>query len=313
MSHDILGIHHVTALCGGPRPNLEFYQRTLGLRLVKRTVNFDNPHGWHFYFGDRIGRPGTLITFFPHPLWRKGVAGTREVSRTDFGVPQGTLGEWSNRLRRAGVSPTRAVGFGGRDRLEFNDPDGTRLSLVEGELKVIGAVAAPDSDVPTEQAITGVASVAITVADLDRSAEFLTGAFGFAALERDGGHGWFAAGDHVAGQRIEVVEDTAAAPAVLGAGSVHHVAWRVADAVAQTRVRSVIENQAIGLTPLRDRNYFQSIYFREPGGVIFEVATDGPGFLIDEDETTLGTALRLPAEFEPRRAEIEAALPSLKE
>ncbi len=312
MAHDILGIHHVTALCGAPGPNLRFYREVLGLRLVKKTVNFDNPHGYHFYFGDRIGRPGTLITFFPHPQWRAGVAGAREVARTDFGVPLGALGFWSGRLSKAGVDVARATTLGGQERLEFVDPDGTRLGIVEAELGEVSAEA-PASDVPDGQAITGIASVAVTVSNAAETAEFLTGAFGFRHLGTNGRSAWFSAGSEVPGQRLEVIEDPTAAPAVLGMGSVHHVAWRVADAAAQARVRAAIDGKIFGLTDVRDRNYFQSIYFREPGGVIFEVATDVPGFLVDEDERTLGEALKLPTQFEPRRAEIEAALPSLKD
>jgi glyoxalase family protein len=312
MATDILGIHHVTALCGAPVPNLRFYGEVLGLRLVKKTVNFDNPHAYHFYFGDRTGRPGTLMTFFPHPNWRAGVPGSREVARTDFGVPAGALGYWAERLTKAGVELTRGTTLGGQERLEFSDPDGTRLSVIDNELREVSAEA-PTSEVPPERAVTGIASVAIVVSSVGETAQFLTEMFGFKNLGSDGRRTWFEAGAHAPSQQLEVIEDPGAAPAVLGAGSVHHVAWRVADAAAQARVRSLVDGKVLGLTDVRDRNYFQSIYFREPGGVIFEVATDVPGFLVDEDEASLGATLKLPAEFEPQRAEIEAALPSLAE
>jgi glyoxalase family protein len=311
MAHEILGIHHVTALCGSPAGNLRFYREVLGLRLVKKTVNFDNPHAWHFYYGDRIGRPGTLITFFPHPAWRSGVAGSREVARTDFGIPAGSIGYWADRLKKAGVAATPRKAVGGGERLEVTDGDGTRLSVIEDDLREVGTEP-PESDVPREHAITGLASVAIVVSSAEQTAAFLAETFGFTNLGSDGRRTWFQAGSQVPAQRIEVIEDPSAPPAVLGMGSVHHVAWRVADAEAQQRVRSLVEGKVVGLTDLKDRNYFQSIYFREPGGVIFEVATDVPGFLVDEDERTLGTGLMLPWQFEAHRAEIERALPSLE-
>jgi glyoxalase family protein len=313
MARDILGIHHVTALCGSPTVNLRFYTDVLGLRLVKKTVNFDNPKAYHFYFGDRIGRPGTLITFFPHPAFRIGMPGAGEVRRTDFAVPAGALGYWSDRLGRLGVSVMREAYFGGREALAFTDPDRTGLALVEEDLTALGSEMAPGSDVPVQRAITGIASVAIVVNALQPTAEFLTEWMGFKNLGGGGRGEWFGVSELLPAQRIEVIEDRDAPRPVLGTGSVHHVAWRVADAAAQARVRAQIDFKVTGLTPVRDRNYFQSIYFREPGSVIFEIATDSPGFLIDEDEAKLGTALKLPSQFEPHRSEIEAALPSLEQ
>jgi glyoxalase family protein len=313
MATDILGIHHVTALCGAPLPNLRFYRDVLGLRLVKQTVNFDNPKSYHFYFGDRTGRPGTLITFFPHPVFRAGERGAREVGRTDFAVPAGSLGYWSERLKRSGLWVTPEAAFGGRERLSFADHDGTLLSVVEEDLSAVNAEPPAASDVPVGHAVAGVASVAAVVNDLGPTAEFLTGTLGFTNLGSGGPRTWFGVSPGVPGQRLEVIEDPGVPPAVLGTGSVHHVAWRVADASAEARVRSLVDGKVTGLTAVRDRHYFESIYFREPGGVLFEVATDVPGFLVDEDEATLGTALKLPARFEPRRAEIEGALPTLEE
>ena len=310
MSNDITGIHHVTALCGAPIPNLRFYTGVLGLRLVKRTVNFDNPDAYHFYFGDRTGRPGTLITFFPHGGWRAGEPGTREVARTDFAVPAGSLDYWSERLAAAGVAVTRQTVVG-REGLRFRDPDGMDLAMTAADDVAVGAEP-PTSDVPAERAIRGIASVATLISQLEPTAAFLTGTLGFRHLHSVGSRSWFEPGAGDRGQRIEVVADPSSAPAVLGVGSVHHVAWRVADGAAQARVRASVEGKVTGMTDLRDRNYFRSIYFREPGGVIYEVATEGPGFLVDEDEATLGTALKLPEQFEPRRAQIEAALPPLK-
>ena len=310
MIPDIHGIHHVTALCGPAARNLWFYTHVLGLRLVKKTVNFDDPHSYHFYFGDRTGRPGTLITFFPHPGFRPGVPGAREVAVTHFAVPAGAAGYWSDRLNRAGLFLTRESAAG-RERLAFRDPDGTRLTVGESDVAAQG-FEAPESSVPPERAITALAGVTTVVNELAPTAAFLTGTLGFQNVGAEGNRAWFEPGAGASGQRIEVVEDPAAPRPVLGVGSVHHVAWRVADDAARERVRSAVDGKVAGLTPTRDRQYFRSIYFREPGGVIFEVATDVPGFLIDEDEPLLGTALKLPPQFESRRTEIEAALPPLE-
>jgi glyoxalase family protein len=308
--NEITGIHHVTALCGPPANNLWYYARLLGLRLVKRTVNFDDPSSYHFYYGDRTGRPGTLVTFFPHPGFRPGVPGAREVATTHLAAPPGALGYWQRRLEGASVLLTRDA-VAGRDALRFRDGDGTRLTISEVERADAGYEPPPGADVPPEQAIRGIAAVTIVVNDLAPTVDFLTGTLGFCRLDGDGARAWFALGDGAAGQRLEVIADSAAPKAVLGAGSVHHVAWRVPDDAARDRVRAAVEGKVTGLTETRDRNYFRSIYFREPGGVVFEIATDVPGFLVDEDEAALGQALKLPPQFEPRRDEIEASLPRL--
>ena len=310
MTHDITGIHHVTALCGPPARNLWFYVRVLGLRLVKKTVNFDDPGSYHFYFGDRIGRPGTLITFFTHPGFRPGTAGAREVSATHFAVPSGSLAWWHERLNRAGLSLTREDA-GGPERLAFRDPDGTRLSVAEAAVGASDGAQPPESSVPPERAIVGINAVSVLVNRLGPTATFLTDTLGFRHVGGDEHRSWFEVKGS-SGSRIEVIADEPAPAAVLGTGSVHHVAWRVADDAARERVRAAVDGKVTGLTPTRDRGYFRSIYFREPGGVIFEVATEGPGFMVDEDEASLGGELKLPPQFEPRRAEIEAALPPLE-
>jgi glyoxalase family protein len=305
--NDILGIHHVTALCGPPARNVWFYTQVLGLRLVKRTVNFDDPKSWHFYYGDRTGRPGTLITFFPHPGFRPGVRGAREVAATHFAVPAGALGYWSDRLHRAGLDLS-GESVGAAERLNFRDPDGTRLSVSETDAPA--ELDAPDSPVAAENAITGIAAVTVLVNYFGATGKFLTDTLGFRFIRGDFSRAWYGVGG---GSQIEVIGDETTNPAVLGVGSVHHVAWRVADDAARERVRTAVEPRiGSGVTPTRDRGYFRSIYFREVGGVMFEVATDGPGFLVDEDEQNLGTTLRLPPQFESRRAEIEAALPPIE-
>lgn len=299
-------IHHVTALAGDPAENVRFYAGVLGLRLVKRTVNFDDMGTYHLYFGDRIGRPGTLMTFFPHPHARRGAAGSSEVSRTIFAAPAGSLPRWRSHLAAAGVDVSDAEGFG-EPRLEFVDPHGTRLGIAA----VAGAGGrASDAD---GMALRGIDGVVIDVPDAAATAEFIASHLGFAdgGAERDRrllvAGGASGAGGRALGGRVEVVTNHDA-PAGLGAGSVHHVAWRAADDAAQRAMGARLAADGFGVTGVRDRMYFRSIYFREPGGVIFEIATDGPGFLVDESEAALGTELKLPAAYEPHRARIAAQL-----
>lgn len=309
MTNDILGLHHVSTISGAPARNVAFYTRLLGLRLVKKTVNFDAPRAYHLYYGDRIGRPGTLITFFPHAAIRPGVRGTGEVDVTHFAVPSGSLAYWKDRLNAAHVGANHET-IGGRDALTFRDADNTRLSLIE--TAGVHEVDRPTSDVPPEHAIIGLAAVTTVVKALDPTAVFVTETLGFKAVGQDGNRAWFVPSSGDGSPSLEVVIEPTANRAQLGLGSVHHVAWRVKDAAAQLRVRDAMAGKVAGLTDVRDRNYFQSIYFREPGGVIFEIATDGPGFAVDEDEASLGTALKLPAQFEPQRSQIEAVLPPLE-
>ncbi|HEX8916657.1 MAG TPA: ring-cleaving dioxygenase [Humisphaera sp.] len=313
MTSDITGLHHMSALAGTAAGNLRFYTRTLGLRLVKRTVNFDAPGSWHLYYGDRTGRPGSLVTFFPHPGYRAGVPGAGEVAITHLAAGPGSLAFWQDRLAAAGVEVARQSA-GGKDRLRFRDPDGTRLTLAEADAAATDP--APAADVPAEKAILGLSAVTIVVSQLDPTAAFLTDTLGFKPLGQAGNRAWFEPTgvplvNAVGRQSIEVVADANAPRPVLGVGSVHHVAWRVPDDAAQARVRALVEGKVTGLTETKDRSYFRSIYFREPGGTIFEVATDGPGFPVDEPVESLGTTLKLPPQFEPRRHEIEAILPPL--
>lgn len=315
MPPTILGIHHVTAIGGEPVTNLDFYTRVLGLRLVKRTVNFDDPTTWHLYFGDRHGSPGTIMTFFPHPLARPGQAGSGEVARTDFAVPAGTLGRWRERLESEGLVVAE-TDEGDRRGLQVHDPHGTRLALIESAGP--GGPGAPGSvepwvagDVSADLVVRGLAGVRLNVRDVEPTADFLQQVFGFQEVE---GHGDSRGFDDGNGQRIEVAAMPGAAEprAQLGAGSVHHVAFRVPDDEAQVSLQRRLGDAGFGVTEVKDRQYFRSIYFREPGGVIFEIATDVPGFAVDEPEAQLGQMLKLPPWLESRRADLERALPPLK-
>ena len=301
----IPGIHHVTAIASDPQANFDFYARVLGLRLVKKTVNFDDPKTYHFYFGDARGRPGTLMTFFPWPGAHRGVAGAGQASATAFAVPRGALGYWAERLPRHGVDVDTAERADG-EVLKLADPDGLRLELVERD--DLGAWQSWTlGPVPGRQAIAGINGVTLAEADPEATAAFLTGQLGFRALDPAGSRLRFAAGDGGAGTRVDLVT-AGASRGRIAAGSVHHVAFRLADDDAQSRWRDGLAAGGVAVTPVQDRCYFHSIYFREPGGVLFELATDPPGFGVDEAPEELGTGLRLPDFLEPSRPAIEGSL-----
>lgn len=302
------GLHHVTAIAGDPQRNADFYLRTLGLRLVKSTVNFDDPGTYHLYYGDEAGRPGSLITFFPWPGARSGRQGTGQVTTTAFSVPENSLGWWREHLDRAGVE-TELTRRGDEEVLGFRDPDGLSLALV----------AHPQGDprdpwdtpsVPAEHAVRGLHSTTMTVAQEDPTALVL-GDLGLTLDERDGQRFRFSAGDGGPGAVVDVRVDPDAQRGLTSAGTVHHVAWRAPDRDTQDAWRRELVETGFEVTSVLDRQYFRSIYFREPGGVLLEIATDEPGFTADEPLLELGRALKLPPWLEPDRAQIEAKLPEL--
>lgn len=310
------GLHHVTAIAGDARRNLDFYGRTLGLRLVKKTVNFDDPGTHHLYFGDADGAPGSILTFFPWGDVASGRTGIGETSETALRVPEASLGFWTHRLVEQGVrheSPDRRFG---QSVLRFRDPDGMRLALV-GVAGVDGEPAWDAGAVPPEHAIRGLHGVTLMLERSAPTAAILTGVFGLAEAGRDGAVTRFVAGvGNGAGAVIDLQEAGGFLPARQGSGSVHHIAFRARDDADQAAmVERLANRQATGhgivATEQKDRHYFRSVYFREPGGVLFEIATDAPGFAVDEPAATLGQELRLPAFLEPRRTAIEAVLPEL--
>ncbi len=295
-------IHHVTAIAGPAQRNVDFYVRTLGLRLVKRTVNFDDPGTWHLYFGDEAGRPGTIMTFFPWANVAPGRFGTGETHETAFRVPAASIDDWAARLADAGVDFDMPVERFGEPTLAFRDPDGTRLAL-------IGATDARTAD----GGIDGFHAVTLVVAEPARTARILTDVLGFVAEGEAEGRLRFRAPGAAIGSVVDLRRATDLSRGRLGAGTVHHVAFRAADDADQAAmVRRLAEERGLRTTEQKDRNYFRSVYFREPGGVLFEIATDDPGFAVDEPADTLGTTLKLPAALEPRRAEIEARLPAVR-
>jgi glyoxalase family protein len=307
----IPGLHHVTAIAGSPRRNLDFYVGALGLRLVKKTVNFDDPGTYHLYYGDEGGQPGSILTFFPWAHVAPGRLGVGETEETLFRVPERSIGYWTHRLIEKGVAHEAAVTRFGETVLPFRDHDGMRLALV--------AVPAGETEpgwsgggVPEEHAIRGLHGVSLLLDDPAATGAILSNVLGFAEIERDGPRLRYRAGDGGVGGVVDLHGAGDFLQAKMGAGSVHHIAFRAADDEAQAAMVEKLGNEhGIRTTEQLDRNYFRSVYFREPGGVLFEIATDEPGFAVDEPADSLGESLKLPSFLEARRPAIEAALPPI--
>jgi glyoxalase family protein len=294
----ISGIHHITAIASDPQANIDFYTKVMGLRLVKKTVNFDDPGTYHFYYGDSTGRPGTILTFFPWPGARKGRHGNGQVTVTAFAVPRESLGSWVQKLSKADVDFDGPTMRFGEEVLSFSDPDGLKLELVAS------------IDHPGD-AIHSFHSATITEEGYERTARLLTDTMGFHLVGQEGNRFRFGVEDWGPSQIVDVVCSPDAARGLVSAGTVHHIAWRTPDAVQQLRWRGTLVGLDYNVSLVMDRNYFESIYFREPGGVLFEIATDPPGFTVDEPLESLGHDFKLPPEFESIRARIEAALPPI--
>lgn len=301
------GIHHVTAITGDAQRNVDFYVGLLGLRLVKKTVNFDDPGSYHLYYGDELGRPGSVMTFFVWPGGPRGRQGPGQVGATAFSVPAGSLAWWADRLEAAGARVERPVRRLGDEVVGFADPDGMRLELV--------APARPDprqpwagGPVPEERAVCGFHSVTLGLVGQAETARLLTDTLGFRPAGADGPRARFTTGE--AGGVVDLLAQPDAPAGETAAGTVHHVAWRTPDDPSQLEWRETVAGAGCDVTPVLDRQYFHSIYFREPGGVLFEIATDLPGFTVDEPVERLGSALRLPRRLEPLRAELEVRLPA---
>jgi glyoxalase family protein len=311
----VLGIHHVTAIATDPQRNLDFYAGVLGLRLVKRTVNFDDPGTYHLYFGDERGTPGTIMTFFPWPGAHRGRPGPGQVAVTSFRIPPSALGFWLDRLLRHGIKydgpRKRGAGAQAEQVLAFQDPDGLLLELVAAPGRESKSVWAGRPDIPAEHAIPGFHSVTLWVESAEATERVLVETLGFEPAGEDAGARTFAITGGGQGARVALKATGGFPRGVGGAGTVHHVAWRVADDAAQLELRDQVIAAGLNPTTVIDRNYFHSVYFGEPGGILFELATDPPGFTIDEPTARLGEKLMLPPQYEPNRAEIEAILPPI--
>lgn len=302
------GIHHVTAITADAQKNIDFYCGTLGLRLVKLTVNFDDPSSYHLYYGDELGRPGSIMTFFAWPRAARGHLGPPQVTATAFSAPPASLSYWRERLAGAGVTVDAGTRFGA-DLLAFRDADGTPLEIVGDPADTREPWRS--GPVPEASAIRGFHAVTITEEGYEQTAALMTERLGFRAAGEEGNRFRYAA----PGASAAVVDIVCAPGSPRGrvsAGTVHHVAFRTAGDEAQQAWRQTLAKASHNVSPVMDRQYFRSIYFREPGGVLFEIATDAPGFTVDEPAAHLGAALKLPPQFEPVRARIEAALPRLR-
>jgi glyoxalase family protein len=301
------GIHHVTAIAGDAQANLDFYTGVLGLRLVKRTVNFDDPGTYHFYYGDENGAPGSILTFFP---WGRrsfhGRIGTGQVSVTSFSAPAASLEFWTQRLTRAGIAFQGPIDRFDETALAFHDPDGLGLEIVavDGDSRPGWA----RGDIPAPHALRGFHAATLLLDRHEKTAGLLTGPMGMRAAGEAGQRFRFAAGDGAPGRIVDLVVDANTLRGNMGTGVVHHIAWRADDDAAQSKLRDTLTGAGREVTPVLDRNYFRSVYFREPGGVLFEIATDPPGFSIDEPAAELGMHLKLPAWLEDHRGDIEARL-----
>ena len=306
------GLHHVTAISGPARRNFEFYTRVLGLRLVKKTVNFDDPGTYHLYYGDEAGQPGTVLTFFPWDGVAPGRVGVGETQQTGLRVPRASIGYWTQRLVAANVVHETTRQHFGDTVLAFKDPDGLSLALV-GIDGIEAEAGWSAGEIPARHAIRGFHGVTLLLKESGPTAAILQDVFGFSEAGREGSVLRLAAsGDAPYGRYIELRAVGNFMRGHQGGGSVHHIAFRATDDAAQTEmVRQLRENHGVATTEQKDRNYFRSVYFREPGGVLFEIATDDPGFAYDEPVGTLGTALKLPPFLERDRSEIEAVLPKL--
>jgi glyoxalase family protein len=312
MDRKIPGLHHVTAIATDPQRNLDFYVGLLGLRFVKRTVNFDDPGTYHFYFGDRHGAPGTILTFFPWPGARRGIRGTGQIKATAFAVPPSSMGYWLERLNQQHVTAEKTVTRFGEEVIRLIDPDGLMIELI-GSAFHTQIEPWPDSPVPSEHALHGFHSVSAALEGYERTARLLIESFGYRLVEESGNRFRFVSADESASGRIvDLLCQPDAAMGRVAAGSVHHIAFRAKDQAEQLQWREHLVDRGYNVSPIIDRTYFHSIYFREPGGVLFEIATEPPGFTVDEKLDELGMHLRLPPWMESARSQIEKVLPPIR-
>lgn len=312
MNKKIAGLHHVTAIASDPQRNLDFYIGLLGLRLVKRTVNFDDPGTYHFYFGDERGTPGTILTFFSWPGARRGHRGVGQIEATAFAISPGSVGYWLDRFKEQHVTAEKAPARFSEKVIRFTDPDGLLLELVASDSfgKTESWI---DSIVPEEHSLRGFHSVSAALEGYERTAKLLTESFGYRLVEESGNRFRFVApSESGPGRIVDLLCMPDGRPGTIAAGSVHHIAFRAKDDAEQLQWRERLVELGYNVTPVIDRTYFHSIYFREPGGILFEIATVPPGFTLDEKLDELGMHLRLPPWMESARSQIEGVLPPIK-
>jgi len=310
MSNSVLGIHHITAIAGNAKRNHDFYTHVLGLRLVKKTVNFDDPGTYHFYFGDEVGTPSTILTFFPWEGISPGKTGTGMATEIGYSVPEGSLDFWTERFKKYNVKVTGTGEKFGEQYLSFEDPDGLRLVLIIPKNND-NRKPWETEEVKAAVATRGFHSITLTLKNIKGTAAILTDIFGYKLSAQEGNRHRFMT-DAVENASIIDLDEAPDQPnAVNAGGTIHHIAFRVKDEATLMHYREKVLVKGLRITEKIDRNYFFSLYFREPGGVLFELATDNPGFAVDEPVSELGRNLKLPEQYEASRAKIEKALPSI--
>lgn len=311
MENSILGIHHITAIAGDAKRNFDFYTKTLGLRFVKRTVNFDDPQTYHFYFGDEQGSPGTILTFFP---WgdrvRKGSNGSGMATAIGYAVPEDSLDFWTARLTANHTPVTEGEKFG-QKFIAFSDPDGLQLEFIATKAGADNRKPYETGEVKATVATKGFFNTTLTLNSIKATAHILTEVFGYKLITQEDNRYRYATDSVSTANVIDLVELPTEQRGIGAGGTIHHIAFRVKDDKTQMEFHDKIQKLGLNITPQIDRNYFHSLYFREPGGVLFEIATDNPGFTVDEPLEALGTHLKLPAQYEDQRAAIENHLVSL--
>jgi glyoxalase family protein len=310
MENTINGIHHITAIAGNATRNFDFYTRVLGLRFVKKTVNFDDPKTYHLYYGDKQGSPGTILTFFPWEGIQTGRKGARQVTEIGYSVPEASFDFWLKRFEERNVIYNKVSEKFGEPYLTFLDPDGLKLELIASKSEDDRLPWETD-EIKAENATRGFHNVTITTNKMQPTADILTGVFGYRLLEQNVNRYRFVTDTVKNAAVVDLVEVAGEVAGHVAGGSVHHVAFRVKNEEVLMQYRDKIAALGLNITDKIDRNYFYSLYFREPGGVLFELATDNPGFSVDEPLEELGTHLKLPAQYEKNRADIEKSLPEL--
>src|SRR6476646_6962156 len=311
MNDKILGLHHITAIAGDAQRNYNFYTKVLGLRLVKKTVNFDDPGTYHFYFGNETGAPGTILTFFPWEGIRKGSRGTGMATEIGYSVPKGSLEFWTKHFDEFKVKHQSVNERFGEEYLEFEDPDGLLLNLIVSNTqdnRMPWTTEAVKEDVATK----GFHNIVLTVRNSENTAKVLTDIFGYELLTQEGNRFRFITDAVETANIVDIVEEPNGERGINAGGTNHHVAFRVKDDTILMEFRERIASSGFRITEKIDRNYFYSLYFRERGGILFELASDNPGFAIDETVEELGTHLMLPAQYERSRKKIEEILPVLQ-
>jgi glyoxalase family protein len=307
----LTGIHHVTAIASDPAANAVFYTQLLGLRLVKKTVNFDDPSTYHLYYGDDAGNPGTILTFFPWPNARRGTAGVGQVTGYAFQVPPGSLSFWRKYLPNAGQTIAEEGTRFGEKFIAIRDPDTFLVEFIE-TAEIAPTSSVRGATVPPEHAIRGFHGATLSLEAQEQTGAILTKLMGAVLESSESNRFRYTLGDGPSRARIDLLCLPAARWGTGGTGTVHHIAWRTPDDGSQATARSELVSAGLNVSPVIDRNYFHSIYYREPGGVLFEIATDPPGFAVDESPDTLGSKLMLPEWLESHRSALEAALPPIK-